>query len=85
MTKQNEKELTILILTYNRFEYTKLTLDSVGLYTDFSCVKEVLVGDAGSTDGTRELVETYEFVDRVYDVPHGSVADNLRRGAELGT
>ena len=80
----SEKELTILILTYNRFEYTKLTMDSVSLYTDFSCVKEVLVGDAGSTDGTRELVEQYEFVDKVYDVPHGNVAKNLRRGAEVG-
>lgn len=85
VTKQDEKELTILILTYNRFEYTKLTMDSVSLYTDFSCVKEVLVGDAGSTDGTRELVEQYEFVDKVYDIPYGSVAKSLRRGAQIGT
>jgi len=60
-------------------------MDAIGLYTDFSCVREVLVGDAGSTDGTREFLDTYEFVDKVYDVPYGSVASNLRRGAELGT
>ena len=80
-----DKELTILVPTYNRFMYTKYTLDALSLYTDFSCVKDVLVGDAGSTDGTRELAEQYEFVTKVYDIPHGSVARNIRKGAELAT
>jgi len=81
----DEKELTILIMVYNRFEYTKLTLDAVGMYTDFSCVKEILVGDAGSTDGTRELLDTYEFIDRIYEVPFGSIAINIRNGARLAS
>ena len=80
-----DKELTILILTYNRYVYTKYTLDAVALYADFSCIKEILVGDAGSTDGTRDLVEQYDFVDQVYDVPYGSVVQNIRKGIELST
>lgn len=80
-----DKELTILILTYNRFVYTKYTLDAISLYADFSCIKEILIGDAGSTDGTRDLVEQYDFVGQVYDVPYGSVAQNIKRGIELST
>ena len=79
MSKRN---LTILAPTYNRFVYTKYTFDTIAQYTDWDCVEEVLVGDAGSTDGTRELVQQYDFV-RMYDVEPGSVAKNVRRGAEL--
>jgi len=77
------KDLAILVPTYNRYTYTRYTLDALAQYTDFSCVKEVLVGDAGSTDGTRELAMQYDFVTRTYDVPHGNVAMNIRRGVEL--
>lgn len=80
-----DKELTILLMTYNRFLYTKYCLDALAQYTDFSCVKEVLVGDAGSADGTLELLEHYDFITRVYRVPYGSVANNIRTGAGLAT
>jgi len=79
------KDLTILLMTYNRFIYTKYCLDALAQYTDFSCVKEVLVGDAGSTDGTRELLDHYDFITKIYEVPYGSVANNIRTGARLAT
>ena len=88
-----DNELTILLMTYNRFIYTKYCLRALLEYTDFSCVKEVLIGDAGSTDGTwKELIEPYDRMGerdqtllKTYQVPYGSVANNIRTGAGLAT
>jgi len=77
------RELSILLLTYNRCAFTYYCLEALKIYTDFSCVADVLIGDCHSTDGTEELITSYGFVSRVYKVPHGSVATNMKRGAEF--
>ena len=74
---------TIILRTHNRFAYTKWTLESVKKYTNWEYVDEFLVGDAESVDGTLELLESYDFVDKIYHVPAGNIGINLRKGAEL--
>ena len=47
--------VTVVIPTYNRRDYLRLTLDSVfaQTFTDY----EVVVVDDGSTDGTRQMLD----------------------------
>lgn len=55
----NRIKLSVLITTYNLEKYVAETLDSVlAQKTTFSY--EILVGDDGSSDGTRKVVERYQ-------------------------
>jgi len=79
------KKLTILILTHNRLEYTRFCLEAVKRYTDFSLIKDVVIGDAESIDGTEELVKTFDFgktVKTVYKIHAGNIGLNLGTGAK---
>ncbi len=50
--------LSVLVITYNQERYLGQALDSaLGQETDFGV--EIVVGEDGSTDGTREVLEAY--------------------------
>ncbi|AJD33100.1 glycosyltransferase [Clostridium sporogenes] len=56
--KNNDKEIktSIVILTYNKLEYTKLCIDSIRKYTK-SGTYEIIVVDNNSTDDTKEWLK----------------------------
>lgn len=78
-------DLTILILTWNRLQFTKWQFESIEKYLDTSIDTEIIVGDAGSTDGTLDYVENHPLVDRVYHVEQGNIGINIRIGAKQAT
>lgn len=51
--------VSVVICTYNREQYISQTLDSIfNQKRDFQI--EILIGDDGSTDGTREILKNYQ-------------------------
>jgi len=50
--------ISVVVPTYNEANYLSATLDSVA---DSRAEKEVIVVDAGSVDGTRELAEPVSY------------------------
>lgn len=56
--KSKPKDLSVVIITYNRIEYTKECIRTLELYTD--CNYFVTIIDNGSTDGTREYLKTLD-------------------------
>lgn len=54
----DETFVSVIVLTYNHAKYIRQALDSILMQeVDFSY--EVLVGDDGSTDGTRDILHEY--------------------------
>ena len=51
--------VTVSVVTYNHADYIAQALDSV-LEQETSFPFEILIGEDGSTDGTREIVQTYQ-------------------------
>lgn len=79
-------KVSVLITTYNIEPYIAETLDSVLMQkTDFSY--EILVGDDGSSDGTRAVIESYreKYPDRIrlYVMPReeGIIYNRVERSA----
>jgi glycosyltransferase involved in cell wall biosynthesis len=63
--------ISIIMPTYNRAEYISEALDSIKRQTfkDY----EIIVIDDGSTDNTKEIVETYKGIRYMY-LDHGGIA-----------
>lgn len=76
-------DLTIVILTWNRLQFTQWQFESIEAYLDTSLETEIVVGDAGSTDDTLQFVTNHPLVDRVYHVPQGNIGHNIREGARV--
>jgi len=58
------------------------------MYANPECVSNITIGDAGSVDGTSDLVEQFDFgaiPKIVYKAPVGNIALNIRMGAERAT
>lgn len=69
---------SIIILTYNQLEHTKLCLNSIEAYTPQP--HELIIVDNGSTDGTLDYLRTYEVEhDNVY-----IIANTDNRGFAAG-
>ncbi|MGL5352392.1 MAG: glycosyltransferase family 2 protein, partial [Clostridium sp.] len=49
--KENIKFTSIVILTYNQLEYTKLCIESIRIFTPKNSY-EIIIVDNNSTDGT---------------------------------
>ena len=58
---ENQKKLSIVILTWNGLDYTKLCLDSIK-DSVFSFGAKVYVADNGSTDGTVEYLKGLDWI-----------------------
>ena len=52
-------DLSIIVLAYNKIEYTKKCLESLYRYLPENISYEIILVNHGSTDGTKELFELY--------------------------
>jgi glycosyltransferase involved in cell wall biosynthesis len=76
-------KISIVTISYNQKQYLKACMDSILAQTD--CDLEYIVVDAGSTDGSRELIESYgDQVIRVFERDDGP-ADGLNKGFARAT
>jgi glycosyltransferase involved in cell wall biosynthesis len=76
-------KISIVTISYNQKQYLKACMDSILTQTD--CELEYIVVDAGSTDGSRELIESYgDRVITVFERDDGP-ADGLNKGFARAT
>lgn len=76
-------KISIVTISYNQKQYLQACMDSVLTQTD--CVFEYIVVDAGSTDGSRELIESYDDqIIKVFEHDDGP-ADGLNKGFACAT
>ena len=76
-------KISIVTISYNQKQYLKACMDSILTQTD--CELEYIVVDAGSTDGSRELIESYgDRVIKVFERDDGP-ADGLNKGFACAT
>lgn len=71
-------KISIVTISYNQKQYLQACMDSILTQTD--CELEYIVVDAGSTDGSRELIESYgDQVIKIFERDDGP-ADGLNKG-----
>ena len=76
-------KISIVTISYNQKQYLKACMDSI--LTQTGCELEYIVVDAGSTDGSRELIESYgDRVIKVFERDDGP-ADGLNKGFASAT
>ena len=76
-------KISIVTISYNQKQYLKACIDSI--LTQAECELEYIVVDAGSTDGSRELIESYgDQVIKVFERDDGP-ADGLNKGFACAT
>lgn len=76
-------KISIVTISFNQKKYLKQCIDSVLNQTD--CVLEYIVVDPGSTDGSRELIESYgSVITKIFEPDKGPV-DGLIKGFERAT
>jgi glycosyltransferase involved in cell wall biosynthesis len=76
-------KISIVTISYNQKQYLKACMDSI--LTQTGCELEYIVVDAGSTDGSRELIEFYgDRVIKVFERDDGP-ADGLNKGFARAT
>ena len=76
-------KISVVTISYNQKKYLHQCIDSILGQTD--CDLEYIVVDPGSTDGSRELIESYG--DRIIKLfaPDKGPADGLNQGVKLAT
>jgi glycosyltransferase involved in cell wall biosynthesis len=76
-------KISIVTISFNQKRYLQRCIDSILSQPD--CDVEYIVVDPGSTDGSRELIESYG--DRIIKVfePDDGPADGLNKGFKLAT
>jgi glycosyltransferase involved in cell wall biosynthesis len=76
-------KISVVTISYNQKKYLCQCIDSILGQTD--CDLEYIVVDPGSTDGSRELIESYG--DRIIKLfaPDKGPADGLNQGFKLAT
>lgn len=76
-------KISIVTISFNQKQYLKECIDSILTQTD--CDLEYIVVDAGSTDGSRELIESYgDRIIKVFEKDDGP-ADGLNKGFARAT
>ena len=76
-------KISIVTISFNQKKYLKQCIDSVLNQTD--CVLEYIVVDPGSTDGSRELIDSYgNVITKIFEPDKGPV-DGLIKGFERAT
>ena len=73
---QNLK-ISIVTISLNQANYIKQCIDSI-LYQDYTNIEYVVV-DAGSTDGSRQIISSYKEITSVFEADDGP-ADGLNKG-----
>jgi glycosyltransferase involved in cell wall biosynthesis len=74
-----ERKISVVMPVYNEKETVLKIIDKV---LSLDALKELIIVDDGSTDGTKELLDAQQFDQRVKRVFHGK---NLGKGAALKT
>ena len=76
-------KISIVTISFNQHEYLRACIDSI--LSQEGCELEYIVVDPGSTDGSRELIESYgDRIVRVFERDNGP-ADGLNRGFARAT
>lgn len=76
--------LTIITVVYNDAENLRGTLENIAAQTDQDF--EYLVLDGGSTDGTVELIRSYEsHISHWISEPDGGIYNAMNKGIEMAT
>jgi|CXWL01.1.fsa_nt_gi glycosyltransferase involved in cell wall biosynthesis len=76
-------KITVVTISFNQAKYLRQCIDSV-LNQAYPNIEYIIV-DPGSTDGSREIIDSYgDRVIRVYEKDAGP-ADGLNKGFERGT
>lgn len=76
-------KISIVTISFNQKKYLKECIDSILTQTD--CELEYIVVDPGSTDGSRELIESYgDRIIKVFEKDEGP-ADGLNKGFARAT
>ncbi|NQV54024.1 MAG: glycosyltransferase [Flavobacteriales bacterium] len=77
------KKISIITISYNQKDFIKEAIDSV---LDQECEDlEYIVIDAGSTDGSRDIIDRYsDQIIKVYEPDEGQ-ADGLNKGLRMAT
>jgi len=76
-----KKLVSIIILTYNQLEYTKITLDSIRKNT--RCTNEIIVVDNASSDGTVEYLKTQKDIHVVFNDENLGFPAGCNQGMEI--
>ena len=77
------KKVTIVTISYNQVKYIDNCIKSV-LEQDYENIEYIIV-DAGSEDGSRELIDSYgDKVIKIFEADRGP-ADGLNKGFSLAT
>jgi glycosyltransferase involved in cell wall biosynthesis len=75
-------KISIVTISYNQSVYLEKAINSV-LNQDYKDIEYIVV-DAGSTDGSREIIQKYRnLIDKVIFEPDGGPAEGLNKGFEL--
>jgi glycosyltransferase involved in cell wall biosynthesis len=81
--KQKKMKISIVTISFNQCRYLRACIDSILDQTD--CDVEYIVVDPGSTDGSRELIESYgDRLIKVFERDEGP-ADGLNKGFAKAT
>ena len=76
-------KISIVTISYNQKEFLRQCMDSV-LNQDYSNIEYIVV-DPGSTDGSREIIDSFgDRIIKVYEKDNGP-ADGLNKGFEHAT
>lgn len=84
MKKYNNKKivLNIIILTYNKLDYTKRCLDSLQKNTSKEYLNDVFVVDNASSDGTDKYLEPLKWIRATLNKENLGFAKACNQGAE---
>ncbi|NNH76956.1 glycosyltransferase [Acinetobacter sp. ANC 5380] len=75
-------KISIVTISFNQKDYLKYCIDSILSQPDEI---ELIIVDAGSTDGSRDLIDSYgDRVIKIYESDQGP-ADGLNKGFKLAT
>lgn len=83
IAKDVDRTITsIVILTYNNLEYTKLCIDSIRQYTHFGTY-EIIVVDNNSSDGTIEWLENQNNIKVIFNNQNLGFPKGCNQGIEV--
>lgn len=75
-------KFTIVTISFNQAKYIRECIESV-LSQDIDCLEYIVV-DPGSTDGSRDIIDSYGSVIKLYESDTGP-ADGLNKGFKLAS
>jgi len=82
--KQDEFKTSIVILTFNKLEYTMECIQSIRDYTQ-NVAYEIIVIDNGSTDGTREWLLTQQDIITILNEQNLGFPKGCNQGIEISS